>query len=49
MIEAMQNQGNIARLKTEIEQLEQKLQEERDFPTYIPETIVPLVLSVNHR
>ena len=49
LLEAMQSEGSIAKLKMEIEQLEQKLGEEKDFPTFMPENLVPLVLSVNHR
>lgn len=49
LMEAMQNQASISKLEQEIEQLQFKLEEEKNASTYVAENLVPLVLSVNHR
>ncbi|XP_053979510.1 Bardet-Biedl syndrome 7 protein homolog isoform X3 [Hylaeus volcanicus] len=48
LLEADQNDG-LARLKNEIQQLQEKLNEEKEAATFTVDPLAPLILSVNHR
>lgn len=48
LLEADQNDGLI-RLKAEIQQLQEKLNEEKETASFTADPLAPLILSVNHR
>lgn len=49
LIEAGQDEGVIAKLKIEIEELEQKINQLRETSDLSADTLAPPILSVNHR
>ncbi|XP_076180794.1 BBSome complex member BBS7 [Ptiloglossa arizonensis] len=48
LLEADQNDG-LTKLKTEIQQLQEKLNEEKEAANFTVDPLAPLILSVNHR
>ncbi|XP_043268965.1 Bardet-Biedl syndrome 7 protein-like isoform X2 [Venturia canescens] len=48
-LEAESNDSGLAKLKTEIQQLEQKLHEDVEPPDFNNDSLTPLILSVSHR
>ncbi|KZC08794.1 PREDICTED: Bardet-Biedl syndrome 7 protein-like [Dufourea novaeangliae] len=48
LLESDQNEG-IAKLKAEIQQLQEKLNEEKETANFTVDPLAPLILSVNHR
>lgn len=48
LLEADQNDG-LTKLKVEIEQLQEKLKEEKEAASFSVDPLAPLILSVNHR
>lgn len=48
LLEADQNDG-LTKLKAEIEQLQEKLKEEKEAASFSVDPLAPLILSVNHR
>ncbi|EZA51709.1 Bardet-Biedl syndrome 7 protein-like protein [Ooceraea biroi] len=49
LLEAGQSDVGIARLKLEIEQLQEKLSEEKESSNLTPDPLAPLILAVNHK
>lgn len=48
-LEVELNDSGLTKLKTEIQQLEQKLLADKDTPDYSSDSLTPLILSVSHR
>lgn len=48
LLEADQNDG-LTKLRLEIQQLQEKLNEEKEAATFSTNSLAPLILSVNHR
>lgn len=48
LLEADQNDG-LMKLRTEIQELQEKLNEEKEIPNFSVDPLAPLILSVNHR
>ncbi|XP_066595790.1 Bardet-Biedl syndrome 7 protein homolog [Prorops nasuta] len=49
LLESGLNDMGLAKLRSEIQQLEEKLVEERETATFTPDPLQPLILAVNHR
>ncbi|KYM83198.1 Bardet-Biedl syndrome 7 protein [Atta colombica] len=49
LLEAGQSDIGLARLKLEIHQLQEKLNEEKDSANFVPDPLAPLILAVNHK
>ncbi|KAL0105173.1 hypothetical protein PUN28_016667 [Cardiocondyla obscurior] len=49
LLEAGQNNVGMARLKMEIQQLQEKLNEEKEMINYLPNPLAPSILAVNHK
>jgi len=49
LLEAGQSDVGMARLKLEIEQLQEKLNEEKESSNFMPDPLAPLILAVNHK
>ncbi|XP_014469678.1 PREDICTED: Bardet-Biedl syndrome 7 protein homolog [Dinoponera quadriceps] len=49
LLEAGQSDVGLARLKLEIQQLHEKLTEEKETSNFMPDPLAPLILAVNHK
>ncbi|XP_024888658.1 Bardet-Biedl syndrome 7 protein homolog isoform X2 [Temnothorax curvispinosus] len=49
LLEAGQSDVGLARLKLEIQQLQEKLNEEKESSNFMPDPLAPLILAVNHK
>ncbi|XP_012532713.1 Bardet-Biedl syndrome 7 protein homolog [Monomorium pharaonis] len=49
LLEAGQSNVGLARLKLEIQQLQEKLNEEKESANFMPDPLAPLILAVNHK
>lgn len=49
LLEAGQSDVGLARLKLEIQQLHEKLTEEKESSNFLLESLAPLILAVNHK
>ncbi|XP_050451845.1 Bardet-Biedl syndrome 7 protein homolog isoform X2 [Cataglyphis hispanica] len=49
LLEAGQSDVGLARLKLEIQQLQEKLNEEKESSNFMPDPLAPLILALNHK
>lgn len=49
LLEAGQSNIGIAKLKMEIQQLHEKLAEEKESSNFTPDALAPIILAVNHK
>lgn len=49
LLEAGQSDVGLARLKLEIQQLQEKLNEEKESSNFMPDPLAPSILALNHK